>query len=208
MPIYPSYPQPILPQIIKLFSLEQHSNNPKPNSLDPISRRPNYILPLLLISNILPTPYIHLLNLNPPLPVPAPNLMSKPQHQKDGNSNVANQEIRNIPPRRDKDVKAISQGDQDHNNKREVGGIRLERSAEGDGGDVCEPVEHGSAAVADIQESETTDAEGEEYGYPRNTFFVATEEDFGGLVCGGEDSGVDDVVEAFDACILDGDDKR
>lgn len=200
---------------MKLFSLAEHSDNPEPNPLDPISRRPNLILRFLLIRNILSTPHIHLPNLNPPLPVPAPDLMSKPQHQKDGNSNVANQEIRNIPPGRYKDVKAISQGDQDHNNEREVGGIRLERSAEGqslkhivvyhgaaetevgyedndpsdkarDGGDVCEPVEHGSAAVADIQESETANAEGEEYGYPRNTFFVAAEEDLGGLVCEGE----------------------
>lgn len=49
-----------------------------------------------------------------------------------------------------------------------------------DGGDVCEPVKDGSAAVADIQESETANAEGEEDGYPRNTFFVAAEKDLGG----------------------------
>ncbi|KAH0373751.1 hypothetical protein KCU65_g368, partial [Aureobasidium melanogenum] len=41
---------------------------------------------------------------------------------------------------------------------------------------------------------EASDAEGKEDSYPRNTFFVAAEEYFRGLVCGGEDGGVDDVA--------------
>lgn len=203
---------------MKTFSpyfYSSHLNNPKPNPLDPVPRFPNLVLPLLSISKIFSTPHIHLFNSNTPLPISAPNLVSKPQDQKDRNSDIANQKVRDIPPAGDKDVEAIGERDENHDDEREIGRVGLERCAEGkgiehvvedhgaaetevgyedddpgdearDGGDVCEPVEDGGAAVAYVEKRETADTEGEEHSYPGNTSFVAAEEDLGGLVCEGE----------------------
>lgn len=92
--------------------------NAEPDLLKDVPRRPLHVLGLGGIGDILATPHVHFGNGDGPRRA-EPGLVAQVQDQEDGDGDVGDEEVRDVPFCGDEDVEAVCEGQEDHDDERE-----------------------------------------------------------------------------------------